>query len=175
MSTALPPFAQGDDVTDDVDTRLEWASSRIRAYCGWHIAPSVTETVTLDADGGRVLILPTMHLTDVASAALWDGTGLIVDTDLTWSPLGLLERSGWRPWPSRFRAVTVTFTHGYPDIPTALQEVAVAVAKRAPLQGVMSETAGGVSRVYLHTPQVTEPWTGPEQVVLDKYRLGNRP
>lgn len=173
MTTTLPPFA--DELDADETTRLEWASERIRAYCGWHIAPSVTETVTLDADGGRVLALPTLRMTALTSVTLWDGTVLADGVDVTWSHTGLLERLSWRPWPSRFRAVTVTFVHGYDAIPSALEEVCVSVAKRAPLQGVMTEAAGGVSRVYMHTATSSAPWTGPEQVVLDRYRLGNRP
>ena len=37
-------------------------SAAIRSYCGWHVAPIVEETMTLDYDGGGILTLPTLRL-----------------------------------------------------------------------------------------------------------------
>ena len=39
------------------------AQAAVRAYCGWHIAPSLSETLVLDGTGARAFILPTLHLT----------------------------------------------------------------------------------------------------------------
>ena len=46
-----------------------WAATvaEVRAYCGWHIAPVVTETLTLDGPGGHLLVLPTLRLVDLLS------------------------------------------------------------------------------------------------------------
>ena len=61
----LPPLADLPVGTDEA----AWlaACDAVRGYCEWHIAPSVTETLTLDGPGGSVLHLPSAHVTAVAS------------------------------------------------------------------------------------------------------------
>lgn len=93
----------------------------IRQWCGWHIAPIVTDDVlTIDAIGGELLTLPTLRM---------DEPSVVVDGDerpigaWRWSEIGQLSRSAG--WPAGFRSVTVTVTHG---ISTAPPEV-VAVAR----------------------------------------------
>lgn len=143
----------------DVDAVLA-AEDIVRSYCGWHISPSVTETITLDGNGGKVLILPTMHVTAITSV-VEDGTTLSVD-DYSWSQIGLLERVYYRRWPRTRRSVQVTLTHGYPQCPPAVRREVARIA------------AAGYS-----TPPVTEAKVGqvsftydPEALsVLDAYRL----
>jgi hypothetical protein len=66
----IPTFPAG--VDEDA-----WAATvaEVRAFCGWHIAPEVTETLTLDGPGGYVLVLPTLHLVDLVSVTN-DGTAV---------------------------------------------------------------------------------------------------
>lgn len=117
---------------------LEGATSAIRNYCGWHVAPLVTEPMVLDGPGGQLLTLPTLRLAAVTSLSI---AGEAVDlTDLEWSASGEVWRSCW---PKRFRSVEITVSHGFdsaPDLVQVVQQV-VANAITSPL-GATREQAG---------------------------------
>lgn len=92
--------------TDPRVIRLAKAVSQaIRSYCGWHVAPSITETKTLDGTGGSLLQLKTLHLTNVDELRV--GGWLIADPE--WSEVGSIKVRT----PDRYRSVQVTFTHGF--------------------------------------------------------------
>jgi len=78
----LEAFRSGDDAAIVRQTQ-----AAIRRYCGWHIAPSITETITLDGDGSRHLWLPSLHVTAVTAVTNGD-TVLDVSSDLDWSESG---------------------------------------------------------------------------------------
>jgi hypothetical protein len=186
VTTAL--IQPGDLIVGDSD-QVAYATAWIRAYCGWVVAPAETITRTLDASAGRLLLLPTMHLTAVGDVVVHvrDRAPLPVTTDvtldpalLTFSASGSLRRSD-ADWPDELSAVTVTFTHGYATVPDDLKAVAVAIARRLPAQlaSVTAEAAGGVSRQYggLLSGQasLSASFTAVEQMVLDRYRIPFRP
>lgn len=114
----------------------EAAAESIRTQCEWHIAPSETATVKLRG-GGSIILLPTMHVTEVVSVV--DSYGNQV-TGWEWLPSGVIENpAGFPPF------VSVTFTHGYPACPPELLPV---IAERAASQAsgrIKSEAAGGIS------------------------------
>lgn len=93
-------------------------SSVLRAVCGWHVAPLITETVSLLWDGGVAVILPTLRLDSITSVKL-DGREV---KGFSWDPAGILylERVGGRPR----RALEVTMTHGYETVPLDLLRAA---------------------------------------------------
>src|SRR4051812_33928489 len=97
------------------------ALAQIQSYCGWHVAPSEDETRTFDGSGSGVLILPTLCLTDVASVTE-NGELLDATTAYTWSQSGVLRRTGCR-WTGNLRAIEVSYSHGFDEMPTALQSV----------------------------------------------------
>lgn len=140
----------------------EWASAieAIRGYCGWHIAPEVPDTLTVDGPGGHLLVLPTQRIVEVTSITN-DGT---VVADPEWSASGLV-RGGWS---SRFRGVVVEMTHGFETWPAELLAAAqdmVAVAGR-----------GGVSSVASGPHQVSyEGQAERHAAALDRYRLAPLP
>ena len=175
----LPPLA--DSLVIDDDTALAYASAWVRAYCGWHIAPSIDDTVTLDTYGGRYLLLPTLHLTELGDVTLTDPDAIVVEPDhLTWSQVGLVALT-CGTWPDGLATVTVDMTHGYDSAPDALAAVVVAVTKRLPAQfaNVTAETAGGVSRQYggllAGQASLSAAFTAVELMVLDRYKLRARP
>ena len=98
------------------------ACSAVRAYCGWHVAPSVTETVILDGSGSSVQMLPSLHVTDLTSITN-DGT---LVTDPEWSEAGMVRGC----WTGRFRGVTVQMTHGYDECPAEILGVLTEAASR---------------------------------------------
>lgn len=123
------------------------AQAAVRRYCGWHVAPSVSEVLRVDAYGGRVLTLPSKHVTAILSISV-DGEDLAGAFD--WSKAGtVVLRSG--VWPDRPGAVQVDLTHGWPveDVPEVAALI-LTVAKRARTQpGVIaSQSVNGASVAY---------------------------
>lgn len=126
-----------------VATLLDGATAAVRRYCGWHIAPPMEETIILDGEGGRLVTLPTLHVTDVTEVK---AGGQVLDVDrYDWSRLGNIELRGGR-WPRRYRSVEVTLTHGFPSAPDISQIIkqVCASAISSPM-GATREQAGGLS------------------------------
>jgi hypothetical protein len=151
---------------------LNAAQASVRRYCGWHVAPSLAETVTVDAYGGRTLLLRTKHLTDLASV-LVDGED--ITSRVRWSQAGVLTlRAG--SWPDDVGAVTVTLTHGYAvDEVSDLAAMIATIAKRASSQPgiVASQSVNGASVSFLTAggAPLSVPLLGIEKEALDPYRL----
>ena len=136
------------------------AAADLRRAAGWHIAPSVTETVTLDHDGAGVLRLRSLYVTAVTAVR---DVSTDTPSDLTgwrWSQDGMLSGC----FPCGFRSVEVTFTHGYPQCPAELLPVVASRTQRK----VMQESVGARSVTYSSD-------SGPAEPALESYRLGPRP
>ncbi|UQE74196.1 hypothetical protein MYK68_15910 [Gordonia sp. PP30] len=116
--SGLPPLIPEDTVPDTDPAILASVCEAIRGYCGWHIAPAVTQTFTIDYSGNRLVQLPTLHMTAVESVVDADGQPI---AGYTWSELGALRRASW---PQGFRAITATITHGLDAVPPAIISVA---------------------------------------------------
>jgi hypothetical protein len=133
-----------------LDLLLGQASAAVRAFCGWHIAPTLTgATVTADGTGGRTLSLPTLYLTNV-SAVTEHGTALDLDS-VTWSEHGVIERGC--AWTCRRRGVVAVIDHGYETVPGEVAAVVCSIVSRVapnPL-GVVREQTGPFSVTYSQT------------------------
>ena len=167
-TTQLEAYRSGDP-----DLLVAAAQGAVRGYCGWHVAPSVEQTVTLDGPGTKVLGLPTLHLTAVTAVEDVDTTanGETVDlTTLQWSEAGYLLRDCC--WTSKLRGVTVTFTHGFDPVPPEVQTVVLDLAEtiKAGMGGATRTQVGAVSVQY-----AAEQMTTMHRLVLDRYRLPPSP
>lgn len=143
-------------VTDPRAERiLAAASLAVRRIAGWHIAPVIDETMTLDGPGGTLLELPTMRVVEIRAlterlpgrfqAKSWTPEQIEA---LEWSAMGTIRRRDGA-WTDRYRGITVELRHGYdqaPDIAQVVCQVA-AMALSSPT-GAVSEQAGGVSVQY---------------------------
>lgn len=144
-----------------------WASAcaAVRAYCGWHVAPSVTETVTVDGSGSSVQLLPTLHLTSLVSITN-DGTAV---TDPEWSEAGMVRGS----WTSKWRGVTAEMVHGYDDCPAEIVGILHEAASRGVAGSAVSQVGqvrmGGVSGVPGAASFLME-----QTAILDRYKLPPR-
>ena len=147
------------------------ATDDIQGHCGWHIAPAVTETVTVDGSGGSVQALPTLLLTDVVSVTE-DGTAVDLDAaDVQWSAAGYLSRAV--PWTRRLRGITAEIQHGYAVTPPGLVRLLCELVARSMTKpsGVAREQSGGESVAY-ELAEMTEQ----ELRILDRrYTLESRP
>lgn len=170
----LSAYSKGQISESDprVEPALAGASRAIRRYCGWHIFPSISETLILDGPGGRVLDLPSLNVTDVASVVQL-GTTLDAST-YRWSALGSIKlNSGW--WTDEYRGIEVALTHGYVDADD-VRDVLLAIVSRelSSPSGATREQAGQVSVSWAITsPGVSGGLAllGTDYAVLDSYRI----
>ena len=149
------------------------ASAAVRSYCGWHIAPSITETVTVDGSGGSVLLLPTLRLTNLADVVN-DGQPV---SDPEWSVNGLVRGK----WTSKFRGITLTMTHGYDEPPPDVLVIVADMAKARALDVVGASTvqAGSFGITFGTNSHVAQAGavgiSRMQRSVLDRYKLPPRP
>ncbi|ETD31522.1 hypothetical protein [Williamsia sp. D3] len=112
------PLVTPDDLPDGLtveDSDLESACDDVRGACGWHIAPRKSETLVVDSDGGALLTLPSLLISE--PTLITDKNDVPI-TDWTWSEVGQLYRAC--NWPSGFRAVKVTLAHGLQATPPSI-------------------------------------------------------
>ncbi len=98
---------------------VDSAVAALRGDCGWHIAPELTETITVDGSPDQTLILPTLRIVQITAIRDVTGTTPVVLTGWrTRATAGLLWRE--EGWPTGYAAVEVDLTHGYTDTPADL-------------------------------------------------------
>ena len=156
---AVPPTPDGVD-------ELDWiaAVSAIRSECGWHIAPSLPETVKVDGLGGGSLLLPTLHLTELTSI---DNDGKVLTVaDLSWSELGIVHGASWS---CKLGGITVVMTHGFEDFPPELRAVARAMAREGVGTGAKRLASGP------HSVELSEGAQSLRDQIIDRYRIRPRP
>ena len=152
----------------------------IKAYCGWHVAPSLSETLVVSVrHTSHDLYLPSRHVTDIQLVEVkgWDGSWHeLPEARYDWDDLGLLRLRGGC-WPRRLRSVRVTLTHGY-DYDEVPHIVALAdtIGRRARqnLGGVASQSVNGSSVSYQTAggAPLSVPLLNIEKEMLDTYRVG---
>jgi hypothetical protein len=125
-----------------VQPLLDGATTAIRRYCRWHVAPVVDETIVMDYDGSATIILPTLRLISVAGLKI-NGEELF-DFEVSHNGEILLAR----PYLPRLSGVEISLRHGFDsaavaDVKQIIQQV-VANAISSPL-GATQEQAGQVS------------------------------
>lgn len=118
------------------DAVVAAAGDSIRDQCGWHIAPEATTTMKFRGDG-RLILLPTLRLTDLTSVKDRDGN-LVEGVD--WFENGILERADGFP-----SYVEVTFRHGYRTTPRSLLPILAERASASARGRVKSESLAGRS------------------------------
>ncbi len=120
--------------------QIDQAVGLVRAFCGWHVWPVVTETLIVDGVGGVVLTLPTLKVTDVAlvvesGVVLVDlnrHLSVVDDADgYEWSASGDVKRVGGC-WTTRWRGIEVTLTHGFETCPLLSVVAGIASSGTAP-------------------------------------------
>ena len=168
----------------DAQSLINQATALVRRYCGWHVTPSMTETVTLDGSGNGTQILPSLHVSAIASVT-YEGT-LLAAVDYSWSPVGVVEYVPGGPyftnayrWSTGLGKVVVVMTHGFDDAPD-LAGVVMAIASRAQASpnGVVRTQAGPFSETYSQTGFNVAggvSMVDHEKDILNRYRLAPRP
>lgn len=125
----------------DQSQALEAADAMVRTYCGWHIAPSRTETVTIPNWWWTArLLLPTLYLTALSSVTV---NGAVIDlTTVGFTSSGVVS---WLPtstvWVNAGLGDAVfVMTHGYASTPPDVLQVVLSLAAR----GISTSADGGL-------------------------------
>lgn len=149
------------------------ATAAARNYCGWHVTPvSSDEEIVLDGPGGRLLVLPTLKLTELTSVAE-DGVELDL-ADLSWSATGLVAKRNGAYWTSQLGGIAVTFSHGYATAPDFDHAIAVMAEAIASGRGDAALIRKRVDDVEYQWASTADPMAG-TAALLDKFRLEPRP
>jgi hypothetical protein len=151
-----PSLLEGLDITDISPAAAEAAASRVREYCGWHLAPAYTDTVEVEGPGFWRLntrkIISVASVTDVVTAQLLPVSDYYIEG-------GHIVAK----WSRYRRRVSIVFTHGYSkcpgDVVLFVRELANAGAGE--VAPVSQETVGQTNVSYRE----------PNFSVLDQYAL----
>lgn len=153
-------------------TDIARATAAARNYCGWHVTPVASdEEIVLDGPGGRLLVLPTLNLTEL-TAISEDGVALDL-ADLTWSTRGLVAKRDGSYWTGQFGGIAVTFSHGYasaPDFDHAVDVMAETIASQRDDAALIRKR---VDDVEYQWATGSDPLAG-TAALLSKYRLERR-
>lgn len=88
---------------------LNVAHGVIRDYCGWHVAPVITETLELDGGGGTTLLLPSKRVREIKSV-INDGRDVTGQVKFSRRAGVLTLGSGWS---CDVGSITITLEHGF--------------------------------------------------------------
>ena len=127
-----------------IEPAIAAASAAIRAWCGWHVAPVLDCSITLDGEAGDIW-LPTNALASVTSAK-------VGGEDVTVTGSNRRGRVRLEHKTCGLGNVAIDYVAGYdvaacPDLMgVVVQRVMASVAMTT--YGVSQETAGGVSISY---------------------------
>lgn len=171
MAAKIPPILAPSEKVDAAFW-LNAAHGSVRRFCGWHVAPNLEETITLDGPGGHDLLVPSLRVTALVAA---ESDGVDVTDDVDISKSGLLRRRNGC-WTDRLGRVTVTIRHGYDlDEVPELAALIASVAKRGPSSGgvVDSQSVNGASVKYATAggAPISIPLLITEKQQLEPYRI----
>ena len=126
---------------------LAEATAAIRNYCHQYIELVEDEEITLDCAGGSRLFLPELPVTEVGEVVEDEETLTPgADEDYQLGQHGILHRVDC-DWEAGIQIVTVTYTHGYPEIPDDVCAVCTRAAARTYQAGLRAVEDGAVSGV----------------------------
>lgn len=126
---------------------LVGATAAIKNYTKQEIERVEDDEITLDVQPHRTrLFLPELPVIEV-SAVVEDEDELTVTDDWKLGQHGILHRAGGRCWAAGVQIVTVTYTHGYANIPDDIVDVCTRAAARVYQAGLKAAEAEGVPGV----------------------------
>lgn len=158
--------------TATANLQLNIASNAIRTYCGWSISQETDAEETIDGECRHRFWLPTLRLTAVA-LVVDDGDTLTTD-DYRFTRNGSLIRQGSRYWWRN--EVTVTYTHGWTEVPEVVKGVCLAIAGRGYLNPTaakaQTDTAGPFTRTQSYNGSVDTSMFEPAELKsLSKFQI----
>lgn len=153
----LEPYPGAPFDEDIVDA----AAATVRGEAGWHIAPLVTETLTVLSWGGQFLPIPSGRIVSVS--AVRDVSGPTTLTDYMLLPGTIFRQAGW---PAG--AIEVDLTHGYEETPDDLFPVLAARARAVVDNPNVRQRS---SQIDDYSEAVTYRDTTPSDPVVSRYAV----
>lgn len=157
VDLALPDDVLGFPGAPFAQAQLTAAGDLVRRECGWHIAPSETDTVTLDSDGSAIQWLPSRYVTAVTVVNdMSSGAPVDITSSVKWRQDGRI----YMPYgfPSGIGVLQVTFTHGYDACPPDLARVVAGLAAQSPgSAGIKSASLGSGQVTFVDTARALQP------------------
>ena len=96
-----------------VERALASAKARVRRFCGWHVSPVATQTISLDGNGDIYLFLPTLKVVNL-TAITEDGVALdVAEIERSVECPGMLIKKSRGHWARGYGNIEVTFEHGF--------------------------------------------------------------
>lgn len=164
--SSYPPFDAAPDAA-------EAATSLIRRWCGWHVAPVIRETLTLDGRGEKKLLLPSLRVVALHKVTIGGE-----EVDCEFSADGWIIRADRRCFPARERSVVVDLSHGFDGASELGQVVAgvVARARMAPTGNIVQQRAGSQAVTFASTGGEVAGFglMSTEKAILNSYRVTGR-
>lgn len=151
---------------------LNAANQSVRRFCGWHVAPVITETLVLDGSGGRTLLLPSQRVRSLTSVHC---DGVDVTNMVQYSTTsGMLEIDG--TWSHRLGGIKVKLEHGYsteelPDVAALILNIAKRAGSGQSLIASQSVNGSSVSYLTAGGAPLSVPLLQIEKDMLEPYRL----
>lgn len=94
---------------------LNAALAALRQYCGWHVTPVISDTMTIDGNGLTDITIPTLQIASLTSVTV-GGTALDLATvDQSNEAPGVLHLNNWTFWTEGVGNVTIELSHGFDD------------------------------------------------------------
>ena len=171
MAETIPDLVSS-DTTVDSSTWLKAAQQSVRSYCGWHIAPNITQTLKLDSYGARTLLLPSMHVTNISSLLV---NGVEMKDSIDWGAAGTVRlREGY--FPDCPGAVQVTLSHGFDagevaDVTSLILKLAQRGSTGPGVIGSQSTNGSSVTFITAGGAPLSIPLLQIEKNALEPYRL----
>lgn len=172
-------YTNGRLLASDPETQrgLDAALARIRRYCGWHVSPVRTETLTLDGPdrhygpGGHYLVLKTMHIVDLISITEHDEPTDLTNVKESADAPGILYKKRCH-WACGFSAIEVELEHGYTAAEAAdFREAVLALVDRASQS--VGEAGGGAQLIEKEVDDVRYRWSDKViSLTLDESAVG---
>ncbi|MGE2733844.1 hypothetical protein [Mycolicibacterium vaccae] len=133
-----------DEPNGKVANMVKAALAAARGYCGWHVSPVRSETLTLDGPGGRLLSVPTLK---VVGAPTVVEVGRPVDVGWSSEKPGCARKRSRGLWSDEFGAIEVTLTHGFTEVQAAdWRDAICSMVEEMALRSRVDKTTGRSAR-----------------------------
>ena len=124
---------------------LTEASAAIRNYTRQYLEQVDDDVITLDSPGGYRLFLSELPVIDVTKV-VEDGVTLTQGDDYKLGQHGILHRIDQK-WAAGIQNITITYSHGFGDIPDDIVAICTRAASRAYQAGVRAADSDGLMGV----------------------------
>lgn len=167
LESYLGTVITGPSAVASAQLALDIASDAVEQYIGYDILEVEDDVITVDGTYNYVFLLPAYPVTEI-TAIVEDGTLLDIDK-YEYSQFGIVKKKDG-VWTNKLNGITVTYTHGFTDVPMSIIGVVLALASRIKdgSSNIKQESIGGYSVTYANPSPVLQ---ASEVMTLDAFRI----